>query len=534
VRLLPQASEESKVAVWWAAKPMVKAFGLAGAGAGGFGTAFTQFNDFLGTAYVSHAENEVIQLFVDFGIPVAAVVILLSLGLIWRRFVVERGSSYYAEAICGLAAVALGNLADFSIRIPGVLLPTALAAGAVGGQFARTWSKTSGWRMTLASVKVLPVAATAFLLVIVGSGFARESNQDSALALARALPAVPAEVGSDVADATSLRLVALHPHDAYLYTFLGNNRLHAGDLETARRLYLHALELHPLCIPPKVGLARYYLKTGNPAAMLDETLELLVELPKHRVPLFAAVDEAGIAESLIVESWQAEEDVLQDYAKYLGYVRKPAKQERFLKAAIAKIGWDLDLLDRLGSLYLSQLRLEDADLTATYIMALFPERQEGFLLQARVFMYGTRTEEALVMYDEALSKPGPGTVEIGLEMLNVLARTRNWDRFEALAVELRVQVRKDRQQTARFHVIMALREEMFNRDYLALWQLDQAEASDPYDTSVIIKKAEVQRRLGRVDKAAAEYRKALKIDPKHTGAMEGLRSLETGESPPTT
>jgi len=531
--LVPFVKEEAKITAWEKAASAVDAYSTVGAGAGAFATAFSPFNDFAPMMSFQHAENELVELMVELGTPAAILLVMIATVLIWRRLSIVKADSYYSEALCGLVAVFLQNLADFSLRVPGVLFPVALTLGALSGQFARDFTKQRSWSMRLGALKLIPVAATVFMLVIVGGGFAEDNDAPKAYTAAKSLRG---EGEGDMAEAersVAGKLAAMHPHDSHLYSLFGSWRLRAGDTAGARRFYSRAQDLCPACIVPAAGMARYYVTIGEPKKALAELLRVAVEVPEHRLPIFASVDGARISEGDVVDAWGEHIDVVRDYARYLDYVEKPEKLESLVRTCTRQIGYDHVLMDRLGRVYLRDMKLDDADLTATYLMALFPERQEGFLLQARVLTYRNELDDALAMYEEGRTKAGEQGLDIALEMLNLLARTRNWDRFEALSAEIRTLVRDDAKHIARYHQIMAIRDEMFGRDYQALRELDQAEAADPFGIDVLLKKADVQRRLGRADKAAAEYRKALKIDPNHPGASEGLRSLEMGGQVPS-
>lgn len=112
-----------KIQVWREAAGLLERYPLAGSGRGTFELAFTQVRRLRENITVTHPENVALQLGTEMGVLVAAALLLLGL-LAFARLAGRRGLSLTeVGALAGVAAVGLQNLADFSLELPGVVLP---------------------------------------------------------------------------------------------------------------------------------------------------------------------------------------------------------------------------------------------------------------------------------------------------------------------------------------------------------------------------------------------------------------------------
>jgi hypothetical protein len=127
---LTELSERgSKYQVWGQAAPMIAEHRWLGVGRGSFEPAFTRRSPIAELTY-SHVENSYLQAAVDWGVPIALALALAVLALgraalrRWRHGPLEAG------ALGALTAVAVHELADFSLELPVVAMAT-LATAAV-------------------------------------------------------------------------------------------------------------------------------------------------------------------------------------------------------------------------------------------------------------------------------------------------------------------------------------------------------------------------------------------------------------------
>jgi O-antigen ligase len=116
----------TRVGVWRDALHIASLFPWTGVGVNAFGDAMLLYQTAdTDTYYYSAAHNDYLQILADGGlllaVPVAAAVVLVALA-VRRRLKEDRGSSYYwlrAGAVTALVAIAIQELGDFSLQMPG-------------------------------------------------------------------------------------------------------------------------------------------------------------------------------------------------------------------------------------------------------------------------------------------------------------------------------------------------------------------------------------------------------------------------------
>ena len=526
-RLFPFGEAETKVLLWERARNAVQAYSKVGAGGGAFAAAFHPFNDLVSRTTIAHAENELVQPLVEFGLYAGVAALLVPVVLAWRRFSFARSDGFYAGALAGLFALGVQQLVDFGLRIPGVLLPAVITMGALSGGWAKARSKDRTWPLRIGGLKLIPLAATAYLLLVVGFSWVVR-NQGDVLHAALAGQLDSAAVGTDDMERElGKNSLEWHAHDPQVYSLLGRRQVARNDLEQAARLYEHAVDLCPRCVAPRIGQIRLAEEQGDLPAMLTRLMEVAQMSPSHRHQLFAIALSRKIEPGMVVEAWKSDPDLLYSYVLFLYSSRHFGETEALIRANIKSAGFDVRMLNYLGMIYLTARELDRADDVATYLMGMFPEKKHGFIIQARVFIRRGQLDDALLMYEEALTRAGSGVdASLSLEVMGLLARMRRWDRFEALGSDLRLAIGNSEKAQSSYHLLKAIREEMRGEYFAALQELDQAETATPYNVQVPLRKARLQILLGRPDKAVSEYRKALRIDPGNNLAAEGLKDLE--------
>jgi len=530
ISFLPFAEEGMKMSVWERAKEVIGSYSRWGAGAGGFEAAFSPFNDNAHRHTIAHAENEFLEAALEYGVPVATSIGVAAIVLFWRRFAALRHDAHYAGAAAGLLAMLVHGLADFWPRIPGAAVPAVVALGAISGNFARERRKLDPWRLRISGMKLLPIAAIFYLVLVMGVDWAQSGQPEAAY---RLLEQRTFQKGQQTQLDVEVerRSVALHARDGHLFFLLGYQRERAGNLTGARTFYDRAAALCPNCLPPRAGMARLLVRQGMDREALQVLFELATRTKSGRATVFDTIARVGFAPVLVVEVWSLDPDVLYELARHCYGHGQRKLATRILTEMTRQVGPDLKYLRLLAEIYIAADKNEMADEVATQLMGYYPEAKEGFVIQARLYAREGDLEAALGLYEDALERRSiDGDVELSLEFLGLLAKMRQWDRFQGLAAELRLIIGDDNAARARFHLLMALREEMRGELFAALEELEMAEESAPFNVNIPLRKAQLQARVGRPDKAVSEYRKALKISPHNAQAAEGLRNIERARS----
>ena len=366
IRTIPDAIEEAKPHLWRAGLDVVRDSPWVGIGRGTFGTVFAAYKaDAVAVTY-THVENEWLQSVIDLGLPGG---LLLVAGLAWLWLAAARrnaSGALHVGLLAATAAVAIHDLADFSLEIPGVAIPFFACLGALGDG-TRTFRLRRTW--------LVGAAATAGVVALVGASFgavhARRAVEaasipaDEAIAAARAdLRWHPADflphavAGAALAAAHRCpeavpwleRAMLLDPTDATAHRIMGRCLWSAGQPALAGREYRLALAYGEPETLEEI-IPRY--------PVLQELLQAVPDTPEDRFRLGLALlgshrpeDAAEVFQHLLDEDFD-ERTVLplararlasRDYGRALALARSVIEthpnREAYLLAYYSLIGLD--------------------------------------------------------------------------------------------------------------------------------------------------------------------------------------------------
>lgn len=202
-RVSELAEPTSKFQVWSTAAPMAIEHRWLGVGRGAFEPVFARHTA-VGELTYSHAENSYLQGLLDWGVPVA-----LGLGLAlvalgraalsrWRHGPLDAG------ALGGLAAIAIHDLADFSLELPAVAMTTIAIAALVAPVRLGTDDRKAPVDRRVRIARGAALALAAVIALLAASPLGRAARVDRA-----ALPSTPGPATVAAARA----VLARHPSD---------------------------------------------------------------------------------------------------------------------------------------------------------------------------------------------------------------------------------------------------------------------------------------------------------------------------------
>ncbi|MBN2715038.1 MAG: O-antigen ligase family protein, partial [Deltaproteobacteria bacterium] len=110
----------SKLGIWKESLPLIKLFAVTGAGRGGFMSVFPLVSQWTASTAFVYAENVVVQVLVDYGVIFGPVILLSFTVAIGRRMLGVPVRPTTMAIVAALIALAVHNMVDFSIEIPGV------------------------------------------------------------------------------------------------------------------------------------------------------------------------------------------------------------------------------------------------------------------------------------------------------------------------------------------------------------------------------------------------------------------------------
>ncbi len=534
--LLMPSLQEIKFTSWSDALALAHDY-PTGIGRGAFGSVFTAYNHQNPTLVFHYIENEALQAVLDFGIHIAAPLLFLLLLIVFRRMIWGMGQALGIGLACGIFAVGVQNLVDFNLQIPGIAIPTLAILAALSGGWRHKQRRKVLAHMRMGALRWLLVAAALFVVPLSVNFWHAHHGVATARAVVRAAAAHP-DLSMDERIHVEVFLedaLQEHPTDGEL-AFLGA-AFHQrwGSAQRAEDLLTHAARRAPLSAGVHLARALLHKEEGDLRKAAQELHWVLDHYPLQDEKIYGLFFHWKVPLPVVAEVLGEDgPDALLGYGDWLITKRYMGRCEVLLLEGIKRHGKLLELVSRLGFLYFGQGYLDHAEHYATWLIALHSDAPAGYLIQARVYARRNELEGSLLMYEEAVarSRTDEERVPVALELMRTLVRARQWDQFEAVASEIRLPSQSRKEYRAEFYRIIGWREVLRGKPYEALTALEKAEAAMPLSPNIAMEKGRIYASLGATDRAASEYRKALKVDPNHAAAREALRKLESASGPP--
>jgi tetratricopeptide (TPR) repeat protein len=512
----------AKTALWEGALDLVADHPWAGVGRGGVVSAATAYIDAMPDNAIEYFENLPLQALADWGIPFGLLALLGGALAAGRLLLAVADQPAGMAAGFGVAAVAVHNLFDFNIEVPGVALPVACVLGVLAGRGATSGParpSRPAARVTLVAGSLMCLAAGAFALPW-ALGHSRTAD---AAALTALVGRAQSGENVDAGVATELEsALRFHPHDAQVLTLAARIEGASGRLDRAADLAARALALAPESWDAGLILADARVRQGQPEAAVAPLARLLADHPLRRRELYAALDRPSVPRSVAAAVLAVDPVARAEYLNMLVAGGRSARAEAFLRASLKLAPDDHDLLVRLALLYLNQEKLDASSDVATRLLALHPDREGGWLVLGRVYRARHELLEALAMVTEA-AKLAADPTEAWFDELGLLSALRRWEEFDALARVVSRRVATDRYWTTRLLRLQSDRELASGDLDAAVRDLDRAALQRPTDPEIPLRKARVLRQYRRFQEALVAYRRVLQLSPTHA---EALREVE--------
>ncbi|MFO8073396.1 MAG: tetratricopeptide repeat protein [Polyangia bacterium] len=315
--------------------PLIERFWAFGAGRGAFWVGFPLVSDWAANVTFTHAENAVVQLLADYGIPVGAAVLVGFAVVATRRLLAPPRRAAHVAGLAALVGFGIHNLVDFNVEIPGVaVIAVAILAAIQGGERSPTSGRPVRTRRRVPQ-PILHVLAAAALGVGLAVGL--WASPHSVDAEERRLLADFARGDRRAFSRDRLRAtIERHPASWYIPFIAGVEAFRSGEGRPLVWLS-RALEINPSSAAAHFHAGRVVLSMGNlDQAMLElclaarndpglarhaadllvraspsfESLEDFAREPEDEVPLWNALADALARRNLDEEAEAADLAVL--------------------------------------------------------------------------------------------------------------------------------------------------------------------------------------------------------------------------------
>lgn len=290
---------ELKAGAWPGAVRMAAAAPWTGVGRGAFRDVYPTFQESWPGGTTTYAENEVLQLTSELGLPVAGALILALLvtwGLALARW---RGEPGLGAALAGVLAIGVHGLADFGPEFAGVGLPLAVLLGICA---SAAWRGFGGRVMNL-------ILAAALLAPLVLAPVSLRHGHFATVA-SRVLAAAPAD--DEVRDALAWR-----PCSADVSLAVAGAHAGADDPFSSLRWLGRTMYLAPQDPTPHEMAARTLASLGKREQAMAEVRSALEREKERRAPLFALLTTLSDDLEEVRAALPGDRDSLAGYATYL-------------------------------------------------------------------------------------------------------------------------------------------------------------------------------------------------------------------------
>ncbi len=520
-------SVDGKTRIWGPALELALEHPFAGVGRGAFPVAVTAVNNVHPSMTYDYVENAPLQALADWGFPAGILLLAITIFLGIRLLLAASDRKPLLAAMFGVVAVALQNLGDFSLEMPGIALPVLAIVGAAITHRRRVASQEGRPRHTIRAPVALGIASASLALAVPLAWAGSQSLDRSRSTLQGVYNRVRSgePIPADVAESTLSSAVKLHPHDAFMFDLGSRIAFTQERMDRAGVLADAALLLFPRSV--SAGLVRIEVDRalGRPEESTHRLATLLDVRPDAETTVFDFLENARWPDADVAASLHGDSGTLDRYVDALVRARRLPQAIRVLKARIAQEPDDRASMFKASKLLLNVGDVAAADETAVRLLALFPETQDGWLLLARIARFRDQNLEALALFREAASR-APDSTEADLGILRSLLMLGRGEEFADMAHRLEARIGRDIYTRSELLQMMATRESRLGRYATALDRLEQAERLVPWDPMIPLARARVRLASGDVPGARRELHRCLALDPTHPEARQALESLD--------
>lgn len=458
----PLSDPRSKFHAWGEASTLVWKYPWTGTGRGAFEFAFTQVTERGGDVHYKFIENGYLQAVTDWGVPVAALLIVIA-G--WALVIAMRGLRDDPFAVGTLGAVvglAVHEAADFSVELPGVALP---ALALLATLFARNNADSEPGRRRI-RVALSHIAAPALLAAVVAIAAVRPSAEADAAEVNRLARDGSVPTAEFLAHAERVRWQ--HPADYFLHALVG--RRLAAEMHPATIDWLNdAMYLNPTHPGPHLVAAEVLARAGRqPQALLEYRTAASLLMDPSPVWDRVVMRFSDVADLLAATPDEAGH--LARLGAWLMTHERRKDAERVYAVALERDPRNLAALHQLTQLALDRGDAAAARARATVLRQIDASADAG-RKAARAEILGGDLEAAARILDEVRDR-GPAMLLVELELADAFSRKGDAPRARARLDRLNWNM--DRASLIRLHETRAEIERRAGNEHQYRWELEQA------------------------------------------------------------
>ncbi len=502
--------------------PMISGHPWLGIGRGAYVSVYPHYKSSVAQLTFSYPENIVIQLVSEWGVVLGTLALLGLVGAIIYRLLKADGAAA-SGAMIGLTAVLAQNLVDFSLELPGVAVPAAALAGAVG------WS----WKHR--KVRPPPVAMAVLSILIILSGTSLYIAFEKGDLRRALIESNQKGVALEIVEQHALE----HPANPYLAAMAS----YAAEvskppqLKTALRWANRALYLSPKYSDAHESTGRLLLRAGyriQGFTALREAWRLSSPV-RRRALIQRIIAKARTAGEIrkAVPRRVAELDILEE--DEVGRLLHEAAQTDKLHLA-APILKALPLEDLpIGTLYnlsvaaLAAKEYRWAERAVERLAKLKPKDLQTALLRAQLLKQRGAYQESMAALEKVSHEKDRRVLRLRLELSLQL---KQYELAQTILAELRATLPSRRAQQAELFRYQARIETAQGKTNEAVHTLTNAVELAPERFDLRILRAQAYYAMRLYSQAEADLKWVLQRQPGHSFAAGLLRQIQKRKNAP--
>ncbi|MEM6532625.1 MAG: O-antigen ligase family protein [Myxococcota bacterium] len=507
----------SKAAIWTALPTLVRDYWAFGVGRGALGMVYPAHQTIDVPKTFTHLENEWLQPFVDWGLPLGAALIGL---VLWTAVLAFRRLDDDPLRIAGAAALmflAVHNLADFNLALTGVSLPAVLVATVLvatphRSRRRRRGSSGSSTRLHRRAAVAVAAAALPLTLLLAPTAVTHRIERDTAR--------IRGQVGTgEFAEGTVRR----HPADFVLPLLAAVHTLReTGQEQVALRWLNRSMLRAPLEPMPHRIAARALWRLGaREQAMLE--LRLANGL--------GAQTNTVVAEALELTSdvqWLTA--LIGDSAERRLAVSRALLGERNDESALAVA--DHETTRETADFFVIQATVaerrkdyEGMIAAAHALRTKNPRDRESYVIEGRALLALRDAPDAVRMLELGVETVGPNAALMRM-FVSALTRAGDYSRAKEIAKTLIGRTSRPNDAGAA-HALLGQVYLAEGQTQRALLEFEKARDRQPTNRGLYLRIAQLREQLGNTRGALAELTRLEAVDP---GNPAGQRMRERIEA----
>lgn len=511
-------------------RDVVQAFPLAGVGPGATGDVFALYNDVSPGVIFTHAESFPLQLAIDWGIPVATIVLVIAGVALLPAMARGTAQAVLLGVGVGTYALVVHNLVDFSLSVAGVAVPASAALGVLMGLDRRDARRKgrAGRRLGLPSPVAYGGALAGIVLAPLVALWVAHHDGSAVDAMMRERYAAADGKGDDaeapVPGAEDVAAAILRaPADSHPYFMEGMTQLRLGQVDEAQRWFRQALVRAPLAFGPLRMLARTTAQQGDEPGAVNlyaRLFEAYWERREQIIPdLLALRDPAAALDQVAGE----DEDRLVRLSIWLATRDRRELGIEVLRHRLRSNPALYEARRELALLLIEAGALPAADAEATQLIARHGDEPGGFLIQG---ILAERAGDGVIakhMYQEAQAL-APRRTDALLGLARSLVTLRDWDRLQEVVGALRPLVTSKPADLAQLHVILSRAAEAQGDTQMALHEMTMAARLVPRNVAYLVRLGDLYSATMEVSRARSTWAQAQRLDPGNAALRQRLEA----------